>query len=93
MEEPTRAHTIIRGRVQGVSFRAWTTEQANALAVKGWVRNRLDGSVEAVFEGGEQAVRQIIHAVNVGPRFALVDDVQVEFQPPTGEFQTFEIRR
>ena len=46
-----RAHIHINGRVQGVFFRAWVSQQAHRLGLKGWVRNRFDGSVEAVFEG------------------------------------------
>lgn len=93
MDEATRAHTVIRGRVQGVSFRAWTTEQANNLRITGWVRNLEDGSVEAMFEGAEPLVRRLIEAVHTGPRFALVEEVDVEFLPATGEFEDFRIKR
>ena len=93
MDDVARAHAIIRGRVQGVSFRAWTTNQANELALTGWVRNMADGSVEAIFEGAGSAIEKIVEAVKIGPRFALVEDVTVEYEPPTGEFAEFEIRR
>jgi acylphosphatase len=85
-------HVRVTGRVQGVFFRAWTREQANALGVAGWVRNCLDGSVEAHLEGEETAVEQIVHRVRSGPPGARVDDVQVETADPA-ELSSFEVRR
>ena len=55
-----RAHVIIRGMVQGVYFRAHTRDEAKAHSVTGWVKNRKDGGVEAVFEGGEDDVKKVI---------------------------------
>lgn len=63
----------IRGRVQGVFFRAWTEAQAEELGLRGWVRNRRDGSVEALFQGPEQVVRHIIERCREGPSHAKVD--------------------
>ena len=67
----------ISGRVQGVGFRAWTERQASALGLSGWVRNRADGDVEAVFSGPEQAVEAMLAACRRGPRLASVTKVEV----------------
>lgn len=69
---------LISGRVQGVWFRAWTMETAQALGLSGWVRNRQDGRVEAVFSGPEAAVKSMLEAVRSGPRLARVDDIETE---------------
>ena len=66
---------IIRGRVQGVGFRAWTEVTALELGVGGWVRNRRDGSVEALFAGSQEAVRTMIDLCRDGPPGARVDAV------------------
>jgi acylphosphatase len=66
---------VIRGRVQGVGYRAWVEHQARGLGLHGWVRNRRDGSVEAVFEGIEDVVAGMIAACRQGPASARVDDV------------------
>ena len=67
----------ITGRVQGVGFRAWTLEQAQGLGVSGWVRNRPDGSVEAVVSGSRNSVEALITALHEGPPAALVEHVRV----------------
>jgi acylphosphatase len=69
------SYLIIRGRVQGVSFRAWTARQAEHRGVDGWVRNREDGGVEAILAGDVDAVQQIVEACRVGPHHAVVTDV------------------
>ncbi|UGY03688.1 acylphosphatase [Bradyrhizobium quebecense] len=69
-------HATIRGRVQGVGYRAWVDEQANSRGLEGWVRNRRDGSVEAVFAGAEAVVADMIAACGRGPFSARVDAVQ-----------------
>ena len=67
----------ISGRVQGVWFRGWTAQTAEALGLSGWVRNRRDGTVEAVFSGEEAMVDQMIAACHIGPAHADVEDVDV----------------
>ncbi|MFZ0422193.1 MAG: acylphosphatase [Xanthobacteraceae bacterium] len=68
-------HVIIRGHVQGVGYRAWAEVTALGRGVEGWVRNRRDGSVEAVFIGTEQAVADMIAACRRGPQGARVESV------------------
>ncbi|MHC1946375.1 acylphosphatase [Bradyrhizobium sp. UFLA06-06] len=65
-------HVTISGHVQGVGYRAWVDEQANARGLEGWVRNRRDGSVEAVFAGPDDVVTDMIAACNRGPFSARV---------------------
>ena len=88
-----RAQLKITGRVQGVFYRQSTMETANRLGLKGWARNCLDGSVEAVFEGDKAAIDQAIEWCHQGPPAARVEDVFVEWQDYVGEFGTFGIRR
>ncbi len=68
-------HVIVRGRVQGVYYRAWTETAALERGVQGWVRNRRDGSVEALFAGPEDAVSRMIEDCRKGPPEARVDIV------------------
>ncbi|MGZ4411255.1 MAG: acylphosphatase [Gaiellaceae bacterium] len=90
-EERTRAHVRAVGHVQGVGFRYETRKRARSLGVSGWVRNRSDGSVEAVFEGARERVESMLEWCRRGPGWARPEDVQVERQQPLGE-TTFEIR-
>ena len=68
---------VIKGRVQGVSYRYWTVTEATARGLDGWVRNRRDGSVEAVIAGPAQAVDAMIAACREGPPAARVTDVDI----------------
>ncbi|HTN95718.1 MAG TPA: acylphosphatase [Nordella sp.] len=68
-------HAAITGRVQGVGYRAWTAETARRLGLVGWVRNRRDGSVEAVFKGDEDIVVRMLAECWRGPRSAAVSGV------------------
>jgi acylphosphatase len=70
-------HVIIRGRVQGVGYRAWTADMAADLDPHGWVRNRLDGTVEALISGEAAAVAAMIEACRCGPPAAQVREVVV----------------
>ena len=71
-------HVRIIGRVQGVFFRAWTRNQAQAVGVSGWVRNCSDGSVEAHLEGEAEAVDGLIDRMREGPPDARVDELEIE---------------
>ncbi len=84
-----RAHVFISGRVQGVFYRASTRDIAEQLGLKGWVRNTSDGRVEALFEGEETAVKEIISWCRKGPRSAEVSDVTVDYTKFLGEFEEF----
>jgi acylphosphatase len=70
-------HVVVRGRVQGVGYRAFVEDEALRLDLEGWVRNRRDGTVEAVFSGPEPSVLAIIAQCRRGPRGARVDAVDV----------------
>ncbi len=71
-------HVIVSGRVQGVWFRAWTCEQAEALGLRGWVRNKSDGRVEAVIAGSEEALESMLSRFGDGPPLAKVSEVESE---------------
>jgi acylphosphatase len=71
----TATHVSIRGRVQGVGYRAWTAEEARRRGLEGWVRNRRDGSVEAVLSGSNDVVADMLSACRHGPLSARVDAV------------------
>lgn len=87
-----RAHVFISGRVQGVFFRSEARQEARRIGVAGWVRNTPDGKVEAVFEGEEKSVKEIIDFCKRGPSGASVTNVHVVWESYTGEFRNFEIR-
>ncbi|MEQ8249470.1 MAG: acylphosphatase [Alphaproteobacteria bacterium] len=72
---PATVRVRIAGKVQGVWYRGWTVETARSLGVGGWVRNRADGTVEALLHGPEAAVEKMIEACRVGPPAARVTDV------------------
>jgi acylphosphatase len=88
-----RAHLIVKGRVQGVFFRACTRDEADNHDVKGWVKNLFDGSVEVVMEGEDNDVKKVIEWCHKGPPYARVDDVTVEYEPYRGEFHDFRVAR
>jgi acylphosphatase len=75
-------HVTIRGRVQGVGYRAWVDHQARNKNLEGWVRNLRDGRVEALFAGPSDVVTAMIAACRRGPSLARVDDVQDDADNP-----------
>ncbi len=84
-------HVRVNGRVQGVFFRGWTSEQAHELHVAGWVRNCPDGRVEAHVEGDKAAVDRMIERMRRGPPEAKVEDLRTWDAWPC-EFAGFEVR-
>jgi acylphosphatase len=76
---------VVSGRVQGVFFRDTCARLAREAGVRGWVRNRWDGRVEAWFEGAPEAVERLVGWCREGPRHALVTAVEVSEEVPTGE--------
>lgn len=87
-----RAHVYVTGWVQGVFFRSETRREAKKLDVKGWVRNLPDGRVEAVFEGEEEKIKELIEFCRRGPPGARVTKVDVTWENYKGEFRNFEIK-
>jgi len=83
-------HLIVRGRVQGVGFREYLRREAERLNVNGWVRNRHDGTVEAMLHGSPEDVARILKWTQRGPPAARVTAVDVN--EASGEFETFEHR-
>jgi acylphosphatase len=83
---------VVDGRVQGVWFRAATREQALRLELRGWVRNLPDGTVAALFEGDEPALRQMLAWCHAGPPGARVDRVETRWEAAIGEPEGFSIR-
>lgn len=87
-----RAHIWVKGRVQGVGFRAHVEFHARQSGVAGWVRNVGYDIVETVVEGTPAQVEQFIERVKQGPRASRVDEVRVEYEPVVGEFK-FIVKR
>jgi len=82
-------HLVIHGRVQGVYFRQSMQREAQYLAISGWVRNRINGTVEAVVHGEPAAVDAMVRWAHKGPEMAHVERVDVD--PTDGEYTNFEI--
>ncbi len=89
--ERERRHVVVYGLVQGVGFRFAVERAARARGVAGWVRNRPDGTVEAVFEGAREDVEALVDLCRRGPRGARVVRLDVEPEPPAGH-SGFEVR-
>lgn len=84
-------HLRIEGRVQGVYFRGWAAENAKAHGLTGWVRNRRDGSVEALFHGDSANVARMIELCRAGPRDARVESIEIIQEGGAGP-ERFEVR-
>lgn len=91
MSERVRAH--IRGKVQGVGYRASTAAMARELGLRGWVRNRNDGGVELCAEGERTQLDALVEWCRKGPAFARVDAIDLQWAAAQGDFAGFEIRR
>jgi acylphosphatase len=85
MTMAVRRRVVAHGRVQGVFFRDSAQRMASSVGVAGWVRNRNDGAVEAVFEGEPDAVERMVGWMRMGPRRAYVERVDVTDEAPQGE--------
>ena len=88
----SNVHVVISGRVQGVWFRTSTKQKAEQLGLTGWVRNTSDGSVEAIFEGDEKRIKDMLEWCHRGPPLAKVSNVEVKNQEPTNGFDGFSIK-
>ena len=91
-KEMSRLHVWVKGRVQGVGFRAFTARTAQMLGLRGWVRNVGNDRVEAVAEGPRDALEEFLAAVRVGPRAAIVEEIQEDWETPEGKFSGFNVR-
>ena len=91
-EDCVRAHLKIYGIVQGVFFRSNMRDLAVSLGVKGWVRNLPDGSVEAVAEGPEEAVEELVRWARKGPPSAVVDRIEVRYSKCERKYRGFRIK-
>lgn len=87
-----RYHLIVSGRVQGVGFRAFTQQKAAEFEVSGYVRNKLDGSVELEAQGEEEQLKKFITSVKNGSPYSSVDDVAVEKEEVKENERSFSIR-
>ena len=92
MPERERRRVVVHGDVQGVFFRDSTREEAQRRGVAGWVKNRPDGAVEAVFEGEPEAVRALVDFCREGPSKASVESVDDSSEEPEGLEAGFEVR-
>jgi len=87
-----RLQARVHGQVQGVGYRFYVRKQAAALGVRGYVRNLPDGSVEVVAEGERLVLEQLLRALERGPSGAVVERIDVHWEPAEGRFGGFEIR-
>lgn len=83
---------IARGLVQGVTYRYNTQKKAEELGLIGWVRNEQDGTVKIIVQGEEEDLQKLIDWCKNGPEFAKVEEIVVNWQKPTEEFKSFEIK-
>ncbi len=87
-----RLEAVVHGRVQGVSFRYYTQRRAVELGLTGYVRNQWDGTVEVVAEGQQAKLEELLSFLRVGPRAALVTEVNIRWTAPSLSFDRFEVR-
>lgn len=86
-------HLTIHGHVQGVFYRGWTVDTARELRLVGWVRNRHNGTVEAIVQGADTAVERFIALAKDGPPSARVEDIEVREVGPDGSLEAFRQER
>jgi len=91
-EELTRLHATVHGKVQGVNFRYFVSENARRLGLHGWVRNRFNGTVEVLAEGKRNTLDTLIKYLHQGSRSSHVTKVDHEWQEASGEFDSFNVR-
>ena len=86
------AQVLIKGRVQGVGYRYFAQDAAEAYGLKGWVRNLPGGGVECEVEGSRSGIEAWVEALRQGPSLARVEDVQVNWKPYAGQYTDFTVR-
>jgi len=87
----TRAHISVRGRVQGVCYRMYARDEALRLDLKGWIRNRVDGSVEALAEGDADDVSRFVRWCRDGPPMARVGNIKVDYTAAGEDLEPFHV--
>lgn len=92
-QQKTRLHALVQGRVQGVGFRYFVLEQAQKLALSGWVRNLWDGRVEVLAEGEQANLEKFLIILRRGPIASRVSQVTETWQPASQEFSGFHVRQ
>ncbi len=90
--EQEQLHAIVYGRVQGVNFRYYTVQEARSLGLTGWVRNRIDGTVEVLAEGPRPQLDRLAAYLQRGPSSAQVARVDMTWGTATGAFSAFDVR-
>lgn len=91
-DEIVRVHVWVKGRVQGVGFRAHVEYHARQIDIKGWVRNVGWNTVEAVAEGTRSQIEQFIEIMKTGPTISRVDESRIEYEHVAGEFTGFGVK-
>lgn len=91
--DTVQKRVLLSGRVQGVGFRHFTRMNARDLNIKGWVKNRNDGKVEAVIQGSSDNIDEMLERLRIGPGSARVDNVEIENREVDEDFETFNVRR
>jgi acylphosphatase len=92
LNDLTRVHIRVRGRVQGVGFRVFVLQSATMHRLTGWVRNVGYNQVETIAEGPRPILERFLEVVKTGPRASRVDEADVEWETPTGEFHRFDVK-
>lgn len=90
-DQPMQLHAVVHGRVQGVSFRAYTQDKAVELGLNGWVRNHADGTVEVLAEGSRKQLDALLAFLQIGPLPARVTNVEVTWRRAVGLEAGFSI--
>ena len=91
-DDLARVHIWVRGRVQGVGYRAFIQQSGVLFNLTGWVRNASYNQVEILAEGPRQVVERFAETAKTGPRASHVDEARVEWETPTGEFKEFGVK-
>jgi len=92
MGDNARVHIIVHGVVQGVFFRSTTAEKGLSLGLTGWAKNLPDGTVEIISEGEKEKLERLVEWSKKGPPSAVVTSIDVNWEEPKNEFETFNVR-
>ena len=87
-----QVHLLISGFVQGIGYRSWVRSRARSLGLTGWINNLENGSVETVFQGEEEKIKEMIKLCKEGPPMAEVENIEIQWDQINGEFKDFQVR-